>query len=75
MFYHEGKTYHFGDSRYEQYKDSTGLGIYSHLDHMDKTRRSNYYKRHSGVETKEQAIKKEMKKGMSPKLLSHIFLW
>ena len=51
------------------------LGIYSHLDHMDKTRRSNYYKRHSGVETKEQAIKKEMKKGMSPKLLSHIFLW
>lgn len=41
-----GKTVHFGDNRYEQYTDSTGMGLYSHLDHKDNKRRSNYKKRH-----------------------------
>jgi len=36
----------FGDNRYQQYKDSTGLRLYSHLDHNDKTRRANYWNRH-----------------------------
>ena len=36
----------FGDSRYQQYKDSTGLGLYSHLDHGDKARRAAYRLRH-----------------------------
>lgn len=39
---------HFGDDRYEQYKDSTGLGKFSHLDHGDKTRRESYRSRHKG---------------------------
>ena len=39
-------TVNFGDSRYEQYKDNTGLGIYSHLNHNDKKRRSHYKSRH-----------------------------
>lgn len=38
------KLIHFGDSRYQQYKDK--LGHYSHLDHGDKKRRERYYKRH-----------------------------
>ena len=35
---------HFGDSRYQQYKDK--IGDYAHLDHGDKKRRQNYIKRH-----------------------------
>jgi len=31
---------------YQQYRDSTGLGLYSHLDHGDSHRRANYRKRH-----------------------------
>ena len=30
----------------EQYKDTTGLGLYSSLDHLDKKRRDNFMKRH-----------------------------
>ena len=71
----DGKTYHFGDARYEQYKDRTALKLYSHLDHGDKKRQRNYFMRHSGVPTRREAIEKEMAKGMSPKLLSHIYLW
>ena len=37
----------FGDTRYEHYKDSA-LGLYIHLDHLDKVRRVNYQKRHKG---------------------------
>jgi hypothetical protein len=36
----------FGDNRYEQYKDNTGVGIYSHLDHNDLDRRRRYWERH-----------------------------
>ena len=31
---------------YEQYKDSTGLGLYSKYDHNDKARRKRYMERH-----------------------------
>ncbi len=75
MVKYEGKTYHFGDNRYPQFKDSTGLGLYSHLDHGDKERRRKYFKRHSGVETKKEAVEKERQLGMSAKLLAHMFLW
>ena len=40
-------TVKFGHKKYEQYKDSTGLGTFSHLDHMDETRRDSYRKRHA----------------------------
>ena len=36
----------FGANTYEQYKDSTGLGLYSKFDHGDKLRRTLYKKRH-----------------------------
>jgi len=41
------KIIHFGDSRYGQYKDSTGVGAYSHKDHGDLERKKRYYQRHS----------------------------
>jgi hypothetical protein len=37
----------FGDSRYQQYKDDSGLHLYSHLDHGDKKRRDSYKNRHA----------------------------
>ena len=37
----------FGDIRYEQYKDSTPLKLYSHLNHNDEKRRASYRARHS----------------------------
>jgi hypothetical protein len=37
----------FGDQRYEQYKDSTGLNLYSNLNHLDENRRNLYYRRHN----------------------------
>lgn len=44
------KTFHmaFGDKRYQHYKDSTGLGLYSNLDHNDKKRRSSFIARMKG---------------------------
>ena len=30
----------------QQYKDTTGLGLYSSLDHLDKKRRDSFMKRH-----------------------------
>lgn len=44
-----GKVVHFGDTRYQHYKDSTGLSLYSHLDHLDKKRRDNYRTRHKSI--------------------------
>lgn len=42
--YVNGKKYSFGDKRYEHYYDK--IGFYSHLNHLDSTRRANYRKRH-----------------------------
>ena len=54
----------FGDKRYEQWKDSTPLKAYKHLDHGDQKRKDNYYKRFG----------KDAKKD-TPKWFSHKFLW
>jgi len=36
----------FGDNRYEHYNDSTGLNLYSSLNHNDKARRALFRLRH-----------------------------
>jgi hypothetical protein len=41
------KNVHFGDTRYQHFKDSTPLKLYSNLDHNDLTRKDNFYKRHA----------------------------
>ncbi len=69
---------HFGDRRYEQYKDRTNLGIYTQKNHGNKRRQENYYNRHSGIKHRKKAIHKEKIKSKgyyTPKLLSHIYLW
>jgi hypothetical protein len=60
----DGKTIHFGDKRYQHYKDSTPLKAYSHLDHNDTKRRALYYKRHG-----------EDAKPLTAKYFSHKYLW
>ena len=56
----------FGDNRYEQYKDSTGIGLYTYKNHDNKQRRKNYRSRHRGF----------LKDGhYSPGYFSFYFLW
>jgi hypothetical protein len=54
----------FGDSRYQQFYDSTGLNLYTHLNHGDKARRRLYYDRHGMTAPL-----------YSSKWFSHKFLW
>ena len=49
----------------EQYRDSTGLKLYSRLDHGDEERKKNYLARHE----------KTRHKKYSPSWLSWQFLW
>ena len=53
---------HFGDKRYEQYKDK--IGHYKSKDHLDKKRRASYYSRHGNATSKDTA-----------KYWSHKILW
>jgi|DEB0MinimDraft_10_1074344.scaffolds.fasta_scaffold195450_2 hypothetical protein len=55
---------HFGDSRYQQYKDQTPLKLYKHLNHLNTERRKRYYQRH-GLRAKKY----------SAKWFSHKYLW
>ena len=69
---------HFGDRRYQQYKDRTPLGLYSRKNHGERKRMQNYFSRHSGTKKRGEAIKKEIAKSgglYNAKILSHIYLW
>ena len=37
---------HFGDIRYNHFRDSTPIKLYSHLDHNDHQRRLRFHQRH-----------------------------
>lgn len=56
------KLIHFGDSRYQQFKDK--LGHYANNDHLDETKKKNYYARHGKATSKDTA-----------KFWSHKILW
>jgi poly-gamma-glutamate capsule biosynthesis protein CapA/YwtB (metallophosphatase superfamily) len=69
---------HFGDKRYQQYKDRTPFKIYENKNHFTRKRMQNYYLRHSGTKNRNEAIKKEKEKSKgyyNSKILSHIYLW
>jgi hypothetical protein len=56
----------FGDTRYENYKDETGLNAYPQLVHGDEERRQAYRRRHHVY----------LKPGMfSPGFFSWYYLW
>lgn len=64
VFDYDKSVVHFGDPLHNQYKDNTGLGLYSHKDHMDKKKRDSYYARHG----------KEAER-FSAKWFAHKYLW
>lgn len=69
---------HFGAKGYQQYRDSTPLGLYKSDNHGDFKRMQRYYSRHSGTKSRLEGIKKEIKKSgglYNAKILSHIYLW
>lgn len=53
MVLYKGKWIHFGDNRYEQFRDSTPLKLYSSLDHLDPIRKKLYLARAKGIRDKE----------------------
>ena len=57
MVYYDNKWIHFGAIKnnvpMDQYKDSTGLGLYSKYDHKDPKRRENYRNRHRAIKLKD----------------------
>jgi hypothetical protein len=57
---------HFGDSKYENFSDKTGLDAYPNLIHGDKKRKKRYIARHAGF----------IKEGnFSPGYFSMKYLW
>jgi hypothetical protein len=46
------KTIHFGDTRYQHFKDTTPLALYKNLNHFDTKRRERYLKRAKGIKNK-----------------------
>lgn len=70
---YNGKTINFGDSRMQQYKDSTGLGLYSSKDHGDSIRRKSYLARAKGIKNKEGQLTWKLKS--SPNYYSVRYLW
>lgn len=68
----------FGGLGYEQYKDRTGVGLYTNVNHGNRKRMRNYFNRHSGTPNRKEAIEKERKKSdgyYNAKILSHEYLW
>lgn len=64
MVLHNGKWIHFGDTRYQHFKDRTPLKMYSHLDHNDPARKRRYYQRHGTTRDKSSA-----------KYWANLYLW
>ena len=52
------RTMHFGASDYQQFRDSTKIKLYKHLNHGTVKRKRRYYSRHSGEKTKTMQSKK-----------------
>lgn len=48
----KGKIIHFGAIGMKQYRDSTGLNLYSNDDHLDKERQKRYLARAKGIKNK-----------------------
>ena len=72
-FTYKGKKYtiHFGDKRYQHYRDKTGY--YSSQDHNDLDRRRRYRKRASKIKNKKGLY--TFQDPTSPNYFSYYVLW
>ena len=77
MVVYNGKKIHFGAIvnmiPMEQFKDSTGLGLYSKYDHGDKKRRASYRARHKAIKLKDGTLAYKNKNSAS--YWSMKYLW
>ena len=64
---------HFGDNRYQHFKDTSPLKLYSNLNHNDPKRKKNYLSRHHKTTSKTEALKNTPK--TSAKYWATKFLW
>ena len=70
------KWVHFGNltpPANQHYKDTTGLGLYTHLNHGDKKRRDAYRKRHMAIKLKDGTYAYKNKE--QPAYFSLKYLW
>ena len=67
------KWVHFGNKNYQQYFDKVPLKLYSHLDHKDPERRSNYRSRHKAIKLKDGTLAYKNKNSAS--YWSWLYLW
>lgn len=67
-----GRCIHFGASDYEHFRDSTGIGYWSHKDHNDKRRRASYRARHRAIKRNGKHAYKDKE---SPAYYSWHYLW
>lgn len=65
------KTIDFGDTRYQHFKDATG--IHKNLDHGDEKRKKNYLTRTAGIKNKEGKLTKDLPS--SPNYHARRILW
>jgi len=70
---YNGKTINFGSKINSQYKDSTGLGLYSHLDNNDPVKRKAFRARMSKIKNKEGQYVYKLKS--SPAYWAYNYLW
>ena len=68
----DNKKIHFGDIRYQHFKDKTGL-LDKKLNHNDKKRQTNYLKRSKGIKNKMGEL--TYKDPLSPNYHSIRVLW
>ena len=77
MVRYNNKLIHFGAIQngvsMGQYKDNTGLGLYSKYDHKDAKRRANYRNRHKEIKLKDGSY--AYKNKSSPSYWSWHYLW
>jgi hypothetical protein len=70
---HEPKLIHFGDRNMQHYYDSTDVGLWHSLDHLDPKRRRSYRARASGIRDKKN--KATYKDRNSANYWSYHYLW
>lgn len=75
MTKHGSRTYHWGDKRYTQFKDQTGLGVYSKQNNNSLARRKAFLLRHTGKSTKKAALAEARRRGHIPLIMSIRYLW
>ena len=67
------KWIHFGHKKYKHFKDTTGLKLYSHLDHNDKERKKRYLARATKIKNKSGQLTKDDKE--SSNYYAITYLW